>query len=103
LAATREWLAGDMAKAFMAAYRKARAALLETPAADIARIEQPYFPEVHPDVLAKTIGFYQTLGCWSPHVEITEPAFQATLDIFLHAELITKRHPYEAVVAQPPG
>jgi NitT/TauT family transport system substrate-binding protein len=102
LAATRAWLASDMAKAFMAAYRKARTALLATPAHEIARIEQPFFPEVDPEVLTKTIGFYQTLGCWSPHVEITEPAFQATLDIFLHAELITKRHPYEAVVAQPP-
>jgi hypothetical protein len=38
----------------------------------------------------------------TPHVEITRPAFEATLDIFQHAGLITKRHPYEAVVAAPP-
>jgi NitT/TauT family transport system substrate-binding protein len=102
LAAPREWLASDMAKAFMAAYRKARAALLATPAGEIARIERSFFPEVDLEALTETIAFYQTLGCWSPHVEITEPAFRATLDIFLHAELITKRHPYEAVVAPPP-
>jgi len=36
-------------------------------------------------------------------VEITRPAFEATLDIFQHAGLITKRHPYDAVVAAPPA
>ena len=36
-------------------------------------------------------------------MEITRPAFEATLDIFQHAGLITKRHRYEDVVAPPPG
>jgi hypothetical protein len=36
-------------------------------------------------------------------VEITHPAFEATLDIFEHAKLITKRHKYEDVVTQPPA
>ena len=43
LAATREWLATDMAKAFMRAYRKARAWLLATPAAEVAKAEAPFF------------------------------------------------------------
>lgn len=38
-----------------------------------------------------------------PHVEITRSAFEATLDIFQHAGLITKRHAYEDVVALPPA
>ncbi len=102
LAATGEWLAGDMAPAFMRAYRKARADLLSTPAAEIALIEQSFFPEIDPAVLTTTIAAYQKLGNWSPHVEITKPAFEATLDIFLHAGRITKRHPYERVIAPPP-
>jgi NitT/TauT family transport system substrate-binding protein len=103
LAAKREWLGTDMAKAFMRAYRKARAWLIATPATEVAKAEAPYFKEIDQSVLASTIAAYQKLGNWSPHVEITRPAFEATLDIFQHSGLITKRHRYEDVVAQPPG
>jgi hypothetical protein len=34
-------------------------------------------------------------------VEITRSAFETTLDVFLHAGVITKRHRYEDVVAAP--
>ena len=102
LAATRDWLGTDMAKAFMRAYRKTRAYVTETPAAEIARAEQALFPEVDLGVLTETIAAYQTLGCWSPHVEITRAAYEATLDVFQHAGRITQRHPYEDAIAQPP-
>ena len=102
LAATREWLAGDMAKAFMRAYRKTRAYVNETPAAEIARAEQALFPEIDPGVLTETIAAYQTLGCWSPHVEITKSAYEATLDVFQHVGRITKRHAYQDAIAPPP-
>jgi NitT/TauT family transport system substrate-binding protein len=102
LAATREWLATDMAKSFMRAYRKARAWLIATPATEVAKAEAPYFKDIDQAVLTKTIGTYQKLGSWTPHVEITKPAYEAALDIFQHAGLITKRHAYADVVAQPP-
>jgi 3-hydroxyisobutyrate dehydrogenase-like beta-hydroxyacid dehydrogenase len=50
-----------------------------------------------------TIATYQKLGNWTPHVEITKPAFEAALDIFQHAGLITKRHAYADVVVAPPA
>lgn len=103
LAATREWLATDTAKSFMRAYRKARAWLIATPAAEVAKAEAPYFKDIDLPVLTSTIATYQKLGNWTPHVEITRPAFEATLDIFQHAGLITKRHAYEAVIAPPPA
>lgn len=103
LAATRQWLATDEARRFMRAYRKARAWLIVTPAPMIAEVEAPFFPGVHRDVLTQTIATYQKLGCWTPHVEITHPAFEVTLDVFQHAGLITRRHKYEDVVAQPPA
>ena len=102
LAATRQWLATDMAKRFMAAYRRARAWLIETPAAEVARVEASLFPDVPSAVLTTTIATYQRLGNWTPHVEITRPAWEATVDIFLHAGLITRRHGYEDVIASPP-
>ena len=102
LAATREWLASDMARAFMRAYRKARAWLLATPAAEVAKAEASFFADVHPAALTTTIATYQKLGNWTPHVEITRPAWEATVDIFLHSGLIKKRHRYEDVIAPPP-
>ena len=51
LAATREWLATEEAKAFMRAYRKARAWLIATPAAEVAKVEAPYFRDIDPAVL----------------------------------------------------
>ncbi|HEU5197326.1 MAG TPA: ABC transporter substrate-binding protein [Methylomirabilota bacterium] len=101
LAATRAWLGTDMAKRFMRAYRQARAWLLSTPAAQVAEAEASFFPDIDRAVLTSTIAYYQKLGCWTPHVEITRPAFEATLDIFQHAGLITKRYPYDAVVVAP--
>jgi NitT/TauT family transport system substrate-binding protein len=103
LAATREWLATDQAKAFTRAYRKARAWLLATPAVEVAKAEAPFFKDIDHSVLAATIATYQKLGNWTPHVEITRPAFEATVDIFQHAGLITRRHKYEDVVAPPPA
>jgi NitT/TauT family transport system substrate-binding protein len=103
LAATREWLATDEAKRFTRAYRKARAWLIDTPAAKVAEAEASFFPGIHRDVLTRTIATYQKLGCWTPHLEITHPAFEVTLDVFQHAGLITKRHKYEDVIAQPPA
>ena len=103
LAATPAWLETDMAASFVRAYRKTRRYLAEAPADEIAAAEQPYFPDIDREVLARCIGTYQKLGCWTPHVEITREAFEATLDIFAYNGLVTKRHPYESVCAPPPA
>jgi ABC-type nitrate/sulfonate/bicarbonate transport system substrate-binding protein len=103
LAATREWLATDMARRFMRAYHRARAWIVDTPAAQIAEAEASFFPEIDRAVLTSTLAFYQKLGCWTPHVEITRPTFEVALDVFQHAGLITRRHRYEDVVAPPPA
>ena len=103
LAATRDWLKTDMAKAFTRAYTKTRAYMNETPAAEIARAEKPYFPDIDEDVLADCIGTYQKLGCWTPHIDITRPAYEATLDIFAYNDLVKKRYAYEEVCAEPPS
>jgi len=102
LAASRSWLESADAKTFMRAYRKTRAYVTETPAAEIARAEQALFPEIDLGVLTETIAAYQGLGCWSPHVEITKAAYEATLDVFQHVGHITKRHPYKDAIAPPP-
>lgn len=102
LAATRDWLRTDMARRFMRAYRKARAWIIDTPAAGIAEAEAGFFPGIDRAVLTATIADYQKLGCWTPHVEITRPAFEVALDVFQHSGLITKRHRYEDVIGEVP-
>ncbi len=103
LAATRDWLETDMAKAFMRAYRKTRIYMNETPAADIARAEKPYFPDTDESVLADCIATYQQLGCWTPHVEITQAAYEKTLDVYEYVGLLKRRYRYEEVCAVPPA
>ena len=103
LAATPAWLATDMAKAFTRAYVKTRRYINDTPAADIAKAEKPYFPNIDEDVLATTIATYQKLGCWTPHVEITRPAYEVALDVFEHFGTLKERYPYEAVCCPPPA
>ena len=103
LAATREWLRTDMAKAFTRAYAKTRRYMNETPAAEIARAERDYFPKIDEAVLARCIATYQKLGCWTPHVEITKPAYEVTLDVFEHFGTLKERYAYEQVCCLPPA
>ena len=103
IAATREWLATDVAKAFMGAYRKTRQYMIDTPATEIAKAEKPYFPDIDEAVLADCIATYQHLGCWTPHVEITPEAFEVTLDVFEHFGTLKERYSYDQVCAAPPA
>jgi NitT/TauT family transport system substrate-binding protein len=103
LAATRDWLETDTAKAFMRAYKKTRRYMNETPAAAIARAEKPYFPDIDESVLADCIATYQQLGCWTPHVEITLAAYEKTLDVFEYNKLLKQRYRYEQVCTAPPA
>jgi hypothetical protein len=71
-------------------------------AAEIARAEQEFFPQVDQRALTDTIAFYQRLGNWNPPVAISRATYEAALDVFLHSQLITRRHAYEQVVVSPP-
>jgi NitT/TauT family transport system substrate-binding protein len=103
LAASSEWLQTDMAQAFTCAYANARRYLNEVPAGEIAAIEQPYFPGISLAALTQCIATYQQLGCWTPHVEITQHAFEVTLDVFEYTGGIQERYPWERVCAAPPS
>jgi hypothetical protein len=102
LTATRQWLQSPEAKRFMRAYRKSRQWMNTASAAEIADAEQALFPQVDQGALAATIAYYQQLGCWSPAVTIARDSYEVALDVFMHSQLITRRHPYEQVVVAPP-
>ena len=103
LAARREWLQTDAAGAFMRAYRKARVYLDETPADEVAALIQPWFENTDRAALRDCIAAYQALGTWCVDPEITEPAYQVTLDVFEHAGVLSRRHDFAALCAHPPA
>ena len=92
----------DQAKAFTRAYKKTRVYMNETPSAEVAKAENSSFPMIDEHVLAKCIASYQKLGCWTPHIEITKPAYEVTLDVFEHFGTLKERYAYEQVCALPP-
>ena len=75
----------------------------DTPAAEIARAQKSYFPDTDESVLADCIATYQRLGCWTPHVEITQAAYEKTLDVYEYNGLLKRRYRYEEVCAAPPA
>ena len=102
LAASREWLKTDEAAAFTRAYTKARLFLNSASAKEVAMSIAGYFPDVSLSALENCIDQYQRLGCWSPHIEITRPAFEVILDIFQYTGGITERYPYDSICTAPP-
>ena len=103
LAASEDWLKSDMATAFTRAYTDARNFINQTPAKDIADLEQSFFPEIAPSALERCISTYQTLGCWTPHIEITREAFEVILDVFQYTGDISERYPYDGICTSPPS
>jgi NitT/TauT family transport system substrate-binding protein len=103
LCATRAWLATDAARAFVRAFAKSRSWVATGPAEAIAKAEARFFADIDQAVLAPTVAAYQRLGTWQGGLEIPRDAYETALDVFLHSGLITRRHPYEAVVIPPPA
>lgn len=103
LASTRDWLATDEARAFTRAYTKARQFINSATAAELASQLAPYFKTTDPVALENCLATYQALGCWTPHVEITKPAWANLLEIFSSTGSISENYAYEKVCVAPPA
>jgi NitT/TauT family transport system substrate-binding protein len=102
VAATGEWLSTDVAKSFTRAYGKTRVWMNETSANDIAHCLHPFFPETDLSALSRCIETYQNLGCWTPHLEITEEALDRVYDVFEHFGTLKERFSWDSVCSAPP-
>lgn len=102
LCADRTWLQTPMARQFMRAYRKGLAFSINTPAAELAKLESEFFPTIHPRVLTQTIATYQKSGTWQADPTISRGAYATTLEVFAHSQVIRQQHAYEKVVCEPP-
>ncbi len=102
LAARSEWLDTDDALRFTAAYRASREWVNTADPWQVAAAEADFFPGMAQHAVAQSIRFYQDLGAWSGDIPVERDLYEAALDVFLHSNLITTRHPYEKVVVPPP-
>jgi NitT/TauT family transport system substrate-binding protein len=102
LMASREFLKTGAAKVFIRAYDRARQWVNQAPAEEVADREAEFFPQTDRGALTKAIARYQSLGCWDGDLAITRERYEQALNVFLHSGKISRRHPYEDVVVQPP-
>lgn len=104
LCSSKAWLESESARAFMRAYRKALQHAINAPADEIAarETEAGFFTQIDPRVLTDTIKAYQSLGCWHAETEISRPAYETLLDVFLFSEGISQRHDYHKVIMAVP-
>jgi NitT/TauT family transport system substrate-binding protein len=98
-----QWLETEAARRFTAAYRAAREWVSSDAPDKIAARQTPYFPDHAPAAVARAIAAYQQMETWDGGIQIPQDLYDNALDVFEHAGRITRRHPYEQVVAPPPG
>jgi NitT/TauT family transport system substrate-binding protein len=97
-----EWLETEAARRFTAAYRAARAWVNGAAPDQIAAAEASYFSDHAPAAVARAIAAYQQMGTWDGDIQIPKDLYDNALNVFEHAGRISRRHPYEQVVAPPP-
>lgn len=104
LCASRQWLATEMAQAFMSAYQKSLNYVISAPAEEIAayEFEANFFPGVDRQVLIQTVKTYQQLGCWQTDPVISKQSYDNLLEVFLMSGAITQRHAYDKAIVMPP-
>lgn len=102
LVASREFLQTPEARAFLAAYRKARSWVRSAAPDVVAREEHGFFPAVSIEALSASIAAYQRLGCWAGDPVIPRHLYDQALLVFSRGGCISRLHAYEEVVTTPP-
>ena len=70
--------------------------------AAIAQAEAEFFSDHSKQAVSRAIGAYQKSGTWSGDIAIPQDLYANAFNVFEHAGLITRRHPYDEVVVPPP-
>jgi NitT/TauT family transport system substrate-binding protein len=97
-----DWLDTEDARRFTHAYRASREWTHSAEPDKIADAEADYFADHSPEAVSRAIDTYQKSGTWGGDIQIQKDLYDNALNVFEHAGLITRRHPYENVVAPPP-
>jgi len=97
-----DWLETDQARRFTNAYRASREWVNTADPHEIVRAEADFFSAHAPEAVGRAIAAYQNIGTWQGSIQIPKDLYENALNVFEHAKLISRRHPYEDVVAPPP-
>jgi len=97
-----DWVGSDSAKRFTAAYRTSRDWVNTADPMEIAKAEASFFPDMAVEAIAAAVAFYQKLDNWGGDIAIDPQHYETALDVFSHANMISKRHAYDDVVLAPP-
>ncbi len=102
LCAHPDWLATDVARAFVRAFARGHEqARCDTPER-IAELEAPFLPGVHRSAIERAVRGYQALGCWDGGIEIGADLYDSTVRLFQTFGDLTVNPAYDDVVAPLP-
>jgi len=97
LCASREFIGGDMCRAFAKAFSEAKEWVRNTGAEEIAANEGSFFPGTDEAVLASAIAQYKKIGAWNGGIEIPRDLYEQSLNVFEWTGGIRQRHAYDGV------
>ena len=88
----------DMLTRFTRALYRAQQWLARAPAADVAALVAPAFPDVTPDVRRAVVARYQAQGTWATDPVLRAPGYEYLQQILLDGGFIKARHRYEDLI-----
>jgi NitT/TauT family transport system substrate-binding protein len=88
----------DLLTRFTRALFRAQRWLAGAPAADVAALIAPSFPDVAPAVRRAAVARYQAQGTWATDPLLRAPGYEYLQQILLDGGFITRRHRYEDLV-----
>jgi NitT/TauT family transport system substrate-binding protein len=100
--ATRESIARNL-EAFVAMTRATRRMqdwLAEHSAADLAKVAAPFYPDVPPDILERSLQRYRDAGLWSRTTEVSRAGFARLAESLRSGRFISHMPRYEDCVEQ---
>jgi NitT/TauT family transport system substrate-binding protein len=88
----------EMLGRFTRALYRAQRWLAQAPAADIAALIAPAFPDIAPDIRRAAVARYQAQSTWAVDPILRAPGYEYLQTILLDGGFITRRHRYEDLV-----
>jgi len=89
----------DLIQSFTNALQKGMDYVSSHSSSEIAKTIKPQFSETDPTTLTAIVERYHAQDTWKNDLVFTQESFDLLLDILEDADVITKRPPYEALVA----
>tara|TARA_B110000438_G_scaffold300669_1_gene353621 strand:+ start:870 stop:1751 length:882 start_codon:yes stop_codon:yes gene_type:complete len=98
LCAEEKWIQSEEGKRFSRAFEKAKKWVNTSDPIEIGKLIKNHFEDFSLESVTEAIKDYQILKTWESGIEISEPEYEKSLDVFEHSKLISKRYSINDVV-----